>query len=251
MTLPKTPAVKLSKPFLGFYRLHPGYCPICRTLTVFLAPKVWLRDHYYCYRCKSIPRYRALIDVLEKSFPRWRTSLAVHESSPCGAASDFIARECLRYTATHFFPDVEPGGMQYGFRSENLEAQTFPDGAFDLVITQDVFEHILHPGKAFAEIARTLKPGGAHLFTVPWYHWRKTETRAAERGGTIVNLLPPVYHGNPIDASGSLVVTDWGSDMADFILRESNLATRFVRIRNPWKGIEAEFIEVFISTKPD
>jgi len=43
------------------------------------------------------------------------------------------------------------------------------DESFDLVITLDVFEHVLRPAKAFAEIARTLKPGGAHIYTVPYY----------------------------------------------------------------------------------
>ena len=28
-------------------------------------------------------------------------------------------------------------------------------------------EHIYHPEKAFKEVARTLKKGGAHIFTVP------------------------------------------------------------------------------------
>ena len=28
-------------------------------------------------------------------------------------------------------------------------------------------EHIFDPSKAFSEIARTLKTGGAHIFTVP------------------------------------------------------------------------------------
>jgi len=40
--------------------------------------------------------------------------------------------------------------------------------AFDLVITQDFFEHVLRPAKAFAEIARTLKPGGALIYAVPY-----------------------------------------------------------------------------------
>jgi SAM-dependent methyltransferase len=41
--------------------------------------------------------------------------------------------------------------------------------AFDLVIPQDFFEHVLRPAKAFAEIVRALKPGGALIiYTVPY-----------------------------------------------------------------------------------
>src|ERR1019366_2746057 len=95
-----------------------------------------------------------------------------HESSPGGPASAKLARECHHYTPTHFFPDVPPGGLKDGIRCENLEEQTFADASFDLVVTSDVFEHVLDPARAFSEIARTLRPGGAHVFTVPWY-WYK------------------------------------------------------------------------------
>ena len=43
---------------------------------------------------------------------------------------------------------------------------TFENESFDLFITQDVFEHVMTPNKAFKEIERVLKPGGAHVFTV-------------------------------------------------------------------------------------
>jgi SAM-dependent methyltransferase len=187
--------------------------------------------------------------VLETHFPRWREEMSIHESSPGSASSEKIARECKHYTATQYFPDVPSGQTHLGFRCENLEAQTFADGQFDLVITQDVLEHILHPGKALAEIARTLKPGGAHLFTVPWYYWKKTDIRAVEEDGEIIHRLPPEYHGNPISREGSLVVSEWGRELIDYIYRESGLTTTVLRIYNPRMGIEAKFIEVFISQK--
>ncbi|MGQ0519368.1 class I SAM-dependent methyltransferase, partial [Bacillus sp. D-CC] len=50
-------------------------------------------------------------------------------------------------------------------RCENLEDMTFQNESFDLFITQDVFEHVMEPKKAFKEIERVLKPGGALLYT--------------------------------------------------------------------------------------
>ena len=44
--------------------------------------------------------------------------------------------------------------------NQNLEKLTYEDESFDVVITQDVFEHINEPFQAFKEIARVLKPGG-------------------------------------------------------------------------------------------
>lgn len=228
---------------------HSGLCPICEAPTVFVKRDDWLRDFYHCARCQSIPRWRALVRVLELHFPDWR-ELKIHESSPGGVSSEKLRRECKRYTATHFFADAPPGATLHGFRCENLEQQTFADAEFDLVITQDVLEHVLNPSRALAEIARTLKPGGAHVFTVPWYYWKETLVRAvAGEGGAVSHLEPPDYHGNPIDPNGSLVVTEWGSDLCDFIYQHSGLTTTAIRILDRHRGIEAEFIEVFISRK--
>ena len=124
---------------------------------------------------------------------------------------------------------------------------TFGDGSFDLVITQDVFEHVLNPALAFREIARILKPGGAHIFTVPLYRGQQTVIRAADKGNEIQFLQEPMYHGNPVDKKGSLVVTDWGDDMGDFIRASSGLETEIFTFHEPALGLEAEFLDVFVS----
>jgi SAM-dependent methyltransferase len=225
-----------------------GYCPICEGRTLFFKEGVWLRDQLRCIRCNSIPRFRALIQVLQTQFPEWR-SLKIHESSPGGASSKKIAREANGYVGTHYFPDVELGTVHNGFRCEDLERQTFPDASFDLVVTQDVFEHVLNPAKGFSEICRTLKPGGAHIFTVPWYPGQETFTRAVRDGAGIRHLATPEFHGNPIDPGGSLVVTDWGSDLFETIDRAGPTTTTVNKLEDVSRGIEGKFLEVFISRK--
>jgi hypothetical protein len=226
-----------------------GWCPICEKRTFFYKEGKWLRDQFRCVRCYSIPRQRALTLVLNEHFPNFR-ELHIHESSPGGAASAKFARECRHYTQTHYFPDTTSGQEKIGYRNENLEKQTFKDESFDLVITQDVIEHVLEPDKALSEIERTLKPGGAHIFTVPWYYWKDTVIRAVRETGTLHYLKEPEYHGNPIDLKGSLVVTEWGRDLCDFIYKHAGMTTTAIRIFDKLRGIEAKFIEVFISRKP-
>lgn len=225
-----------------------GWCPICERRTLFYREGPWLRDQLRCLWCFSIPRWRALVQALETHFPGWR-ELRIHESSPGGASSAKLARECPRYLPTHYFPDTPPGAIRHGRRCEDLERQTFPDGSFDLVVTQDVFEHVLDPARAFAEVARTLVPGGAHLFTVPWYRGKETRTRAVRENGRIKHLEPPEYHRDPLDPRGSLVATEWGSDLPERIRRASCMATTVLSPRDPHCGIDGEFLEVFISRK--
>jgi SAM-dependent methyltransferase len=192
---------------------------------------------------------RAIIKILETHFPHWR-NLAIHESSPSGAASEKIRRESTNYTASQFFSGVPRGKMKDGQQSEDLEQLTFRDGTFDLTITQDVFEHILRPDRAFAEIARTLKPGGAHVFTVPYYRGNKTVIRArADSHGEVEHLMKPDYHVNPIDPRGSLVVTEWGDEICDFIFRASGMTTTIFNFFDPRFGLEGEFLDVLISRK--
>ena len=226
-----------------------GHCAICERRTMFFMEGAYLRNHFMCARCNSIPRWRALIHVLGEFVPKWR-ELTIHESSPGGAASSKLAAECGNYTPTYFFTDVAGGEYKNGYRCENLELQTFPDASFDVVVTQDVLEHVFDPAAAFKQVARTLKPGGVHVFTIPWFYWKPTLTRAVMQDGAVRHLVEPDYHGNPIDPNGSLVVTEWGHDFCDFIYEHSRLTTTPVRMLDRHRGIDGQFIEVFISRKP-
>ena len=229
-------------------RTNSGYCYVCRRKTIFLKTGDWLRDQYLCLFCHSIPRQRAMMRVLETEFPQWR-ELRIHESSPSGPASEMIRRQCQGYVSSQFFPDVPSGSRLDGVRCENLEMVSFADGELDLVITQDVFEHVMRPDRAFSEICRSLKPGGAHLFTVPLYRGSKTVTRAIVATDGVKFLQEPIYHSNPVDDAGSLVETDWGDDIMDFIASVSGMETTVFSNKNTRFGIDGEFLEVFISRK--
>lgn len=229
-----------------------GYCPICGKAASFRSENSWLRDHFVCLTCWSIPRERALMAVIDARYPNWR-ELVVHESSPAiRGASSRLREGCVRYTPTQFYPDVSLGSTERDYRCENLESLTFPDESIDLHVSQDVLEHVFDPTAAFREIARTLKPGGAHIFTVPLvYRSGPSRCRARRRpDGTVEHLEPPEFHGNPIDDQGSLVVTDWGFDIVKAIHDSSGLFTYVFHIDDLSRGIRAEYIEVLMTVKP-
>lgn len=228
---------------------HRGYCPICERPVWFVIEGSSLRDRYRCRGCRSIPRWRALMSVLADLYPDWRR-FAIHESSPGGPLSDKLARECPGYLGTQFFPGVAPGEVRDGCRCEDLTRQTFEDESFDLVITSDVFEHVFHADLGLREIARTLRPGGAHLFTIPWYRDRPTRVRAEWLDGRVAHRLPPAYHVNPVDPQGSLVVTEWGREFPHDASEWSGLPTVVFRTVDRSRGLAGEFLEVFVTRKP-
>lgn len=227
---------------------NTGYCHVCGRNTIFLKLDKWLRDYYRCACCLSIPRQRALKLVLDQVCPDWR-SKAIHESSPNGPLSKRISQECLGYVGSQYYTDVPVGSYKGAYVSQNLERQSFADRQFDIVITQDVLEHVLHPKLAFAEISRTLKPGGVHIFTVPLDSELATQTRAVEVHGRLEHLREPIYHKNPVDVNGSLVITDWGHDIVNVIRCCSDMTTEIFNRIDPHFGIDGEYRDVLVSKK--
>jgi SAM-dependent methyltransferase len=237
-------------------KAHEGYCPCCEQNTWFIAKESWLRDYYFCQHCRSIPRFRAIINRIKEFVPNISRK-NVYEVAPGGASSVWLKKNSGYYVASHYWSDIPLGSKNKEYNNgeyfcQNLEALTFEDNSFDLVVTQDVFEHIFHPDKALKEIRRVLKPGGYHIFTVPYYRGTLSSRRAmVSKAGVVEHLKDPVFHGNPISKSGSLVTFDWGDDIVELIYKWTGMATTIYIEKNEEFGLEAEFLEVFISKKKD
>lgn len=225
---------------------NSGYCIICNGETRFVARHHWLRDFYLCERCGTIPRQRALVEVLSIVSPKWR-ELIIHESSP---SIWFFAEQCKGYSASYFHEDVPLGSYKNGYRNENLECLIFPNRSFDVFITQDVLEHVFNPDRALAEIMRVLRPGGIHIFTAPKHkHLLKSYPRARLVDGKIEHLREPQYHTSLIVDSRSLVAWDYGADFDDLIQQWSGYNTCNFVIRNRSRGIDGEYLDVFVTLK--
>jgi SAM-dependent methyltransferase len=242
-------------------RLKPnmGICPVCSagrggepTRTMFVEIDTWLRDNYICIRCLSIPRERALLTVLKDVRPQWR-GLRIHESSPMGrGASKVLAAQCRQYDSSQFFPEVASGALVNGVRSEDLGQMSLADASIDLLVTQDVMEHVIEPSAVFAEMMRVLRPGGAHIGTFPWHPWiGRTRARArADANGEVEHLLPAEYHASPVGGGRALVTTDWGYDLVDHV-RAAGLTCEVRHVvQDRRHGLDGEFLEVFIFGRP-
>ena len=192
--------------------------------------------------------------ALKMRVPNWR-ELNIHESSASDRGiSRKMSLEAKHYTATQFFTDEAPGSIIKGCRNENLEQQTFADESFDVVVTLDVMEHVFNPEKVYKEIFRTLKTNGLYIHTFPIYKDRTAPfevTTATAGDGSIIHLLPPEYHGNPVDDKGSLVTHYYGYDIAREIHQWSGFDVEICRFWDAHHGIMGEFTEVVICRKSD
>jgi len=243
---------KLSSKHEIFLR-REGWCPICDKEESFIARHHWLRDHYLCSGCGSIPRERAIMHVIQTLYPKWR-SLHIHESSPLNRGASVKMREqCKKYIATQYDLEVKFGKSHptNGYRSEDLEKQTFTDNLFDLVVTQDVMEHVFNPENVFREIHRTLKKGGAHIFTTPIIRKEKASLCRAEMlaDRSIRNIYPPEYHGNPLSNEGSLVTWHWGNDIKQIATNATGSKIEIIACHDLKMGIEGEYLDVIVQKK--
>ena len=229
---------------------HKGFCPVCQEETSFRTSNTWFRNFYVCTRCGSAPRHRQIYKLLYKQ-PLDFADDQVLEFAP---DNDYLQRRFEHYTGSHYFPDAKPGTVVNGFRNENIEDITYGDNTFDFVIHADIFEHIFNPIKAIREIYRILKPGGKSIFCFPIYENAAHTTIRAARNeqGEIVHLLPPEYHGNPVDAGGSLVVYEYGHDIIGKMFNALPPdRARWVHVdeRDPHMGINGKFLDCFLLEK--
>lgn len=193
---------------LGNIRMHRlGKCIVCGRSTVFVCTDPSsLRNSMECFFCRSSSRNRHVAQVILTELARevgaladlHRKSLAIYNAD-CGGALSSVLAGMPTYTCSGFFPEITPGTMvEPGVYCQDLERLSFQDASFDVVITEDVLEHVRHYQTALEEIHRVLKPGGCHIFTVPFFFDRPTLVRVDTTGETDVNLLPPEYHGDSI-----------------------------------------------------
>jgi hypothetical protein len=94
-----------------------------------------------------------------------------------------------------------------GIRNEDATRLTFSDGSLDCVLSFDVFEHVPDYRSAFHEAYRCLTDGGLLLFTAPFVRTSPSTIQRARLSGSgeIEHLLPPEYHGDPMNPDGGIL----------------------------------------------
>ncbi|MEA5598887.1 class I SAM-dependent methyltransferase [Rivularia sp. UHCC 0363] len=192
----------------GYHQI--GQCNICGKSTIFICIDVnTVRNNMYCPVCKSSSRKRHVAKLLidkvnpksslaEVSSNKQLNNLSIYNADVNDAFYQ-VLRNLKSYYCSSYIPDVEPGTeIKEKVFCQDIENLTFADENFDIVITEDVFEHIRNYKQAFQQVYRVLKKGGYHIFTVPCFFDKPTLVRVDTSGKEDIHLLPPEYHGDKI-----------------------------------------------------
>ena len=112
-----------------------------------------------------------------------------------------------RLICSEFLDDAEQSFA--GIPHQDLCALTFSDASFDLVLCNELFEHVEDLELAFREIARVLRPGGRLVATCPLAFGQAEAIVKVQRNpstGELDHLTEQEFHGDPVrPQAGSLV----------------------------------------------
>lgn len=131
---------------------------------------------------------------------------------------DWLAALLPNVTTSQFEEGRRPGEVENGIRYEDLSRLSFEARQFGCVIACEILEHVPDYNAALREMARVLRPGGLALMTFPWLGGEYYDHRVRAEllpDGTIHHILPPEYHGDPANPSGSLSFRAFGWGILD------------------------------------
>ena len=200
----------------------PGFCHACRRAVELAGDwsysdgtTVNFRERLVCPSCELNNRQRFVAHLLRTMLGSAGDVYLYEQVTPFFRWAELNMRGRLS-GSEYLGHDLAPGAVIDGVRHEDALALTFGDASFDLVVSNDVYEHVPDVERALAECARVLRPAGHLLFSIPFHEGNdETRKRAELVDGEVVELLPAEYHGNPVSPSGSLVFYDQGWQILD------------------------------------
>jgi SAM-dependent methyltransferase len=137
------------------YRGNKRYCNCCnQSFSQFITYGRNPRPEAACPACMSLERTRLLLHFLQHQyFPIQKPTNILH------VAPEYCLEKTLRnhFGASYMSVDLAPG---FADKVEDLQALSFPDASFDLIICSHVLGHIPDEHKAITEMHRVLRKQG-------------------------------------------------------------------------------------------
>lgn len=238
-------AVEHWKPQLAWRRAHelaieaelgeqeslmlPAYCFACSKHSLMQLDRAYSdrghvnwRERLVCQGCGLNNRLR-LSALVARHEVGCNAQSAIYLTEQVTPFAKIISNHYPRAVLSEYLGAHHIGGNTYnGVRHEDVTALSLEAGSFQAVLCFDVLEHVPDYKAALRQFRRVLAPGGQLFITVPFdLNANATRTRAKiGRDGQIQHLLPPIYHGDPLNATGGILCYyDFGWDFLDDLRR--------------------------------
>lgn len=168
-------------------KLKIGYCSICGINTLMVIDLKNLRGTGFCLLCAANSRNKCLAEIIKKitfikliyndidniKLKKLISKINVNSYSLKTILKLFRNKDFWIYEPRSIGaicnvmnPDLKGGEFFKNIRFEDLQSLSFKDTTFDMILNQDVLEHVENYPLSFKEIYRVLKPNGVHIFTI-------------------------------------------------------------------------------------
>jgi len=204
-----------------------GTCYVCQKRVPFLVDFKYAgkgasipnwRERLECPGCRLNSRMRATVQIFQQECKPTSASRIFITEQLTPAYSWFVKRYA-NIVGSEYLGDLLPYGEhnQKGIRNEDLTNLSFRENEFDFILSFDVLEHVPDYRKALHECCRCLKPSGILYFSVPFIKTSEEHLVRAHRdeAGKVNHVLPPEYHGDPLNADGCLCYRHFGWKLLD------------------------------------
>lgn len=139
-----------------------GECPCCKEKIRYYKPygTKKLRTNAECPKCRAAERDRIERIWLEKQ--NWGGGEDVLHFAPEAGQYEYLSKKFINY-----WPVDIDSNMKNIKKVEDITNISFEDDTFDLIICNQVLEHVIQDEKSIRELARVLRKNGRCLITVP------------------------------------------------------------------------------------
>jgi hypothetical protein len=239
-----------------------GWCDICAVPSNFLLDDLYSneqgsnrqpnwRERLVCPDCNLNARMRASFTIMKSIFAPESKIWITEQSTKFFQAAVKNYRNLIgsEYLGAGY---VSGEVLANGIRHEDCSASSHKSDSLDGVLSFDVMEHIPNYREAIFETYRVLRPNGVFFWTAPFNaNIQETSVRATVLSdGTIENILPPIWHGDPMNHSGGILCYQiFGWDVHD-LLRSAGFSE--VQVHLFWsksRAILGEPLPFFIAKK--
>jgi SAM-dependent methyltransferase len=201
-----------------------AYCVVCNKFNIMSSHSedyINASESYFC--CGMNSRMRAMYEYVIEHFPdnkkvyiQEAVTPAYYAYEKCFGSENIVGSEYLgqdKICGEYYEHDG------HRIMHQDCTKLSFDDNTFDLLISQQVFEHVFDTRKALAESLRVLGNNGSCIISIPFFYtYEKSVMLAKLEGEKITQIIdPPEIHGNPISGTGSLAFWHHGWEFIEIM----------------------------------